>query len=224
MDSEIGQLENPILPTTDGTASKTFKMNPLPTKYTVVKPVFLRERSIKLPIDPQIADEEGEESASTNTEIEKATTCEDSWLEVVKKEVEARSQTKNVSWSAFHANRLRHKVIIKGKSGLLPLFAETVESPDMICHTFDLILDATNHLNPGQPPVLACDQPVFAVAKKCQWAFTEKYGEQNIVVMFGGLHIEMTLMKCIGNLVDGSEWDELMADAGVATLGIFISL
>lgn len=170
----ISTPEVPLLPAASGTRPRCLKMNPLPTKYTLVKPVVLHERSIKLPIDDtdkQCAPSENEKSDTSIeklTELVKAAKCENMWLEVVKNEVAGRNSTKNVSWSAFHANRLKDKIVIKDKSGLLPLFSESAESPDMICHTFELILEATNYLNPGQPAVLECDQPVFAVSKKSQ--------------------------------------------------------
>ena len=57
-----------------------------------------------------------------------------------------------------------------------------------------------SHLNPGQVPVIAADQPLFAMAKQVQWHWPEKYGEDKFVIMFGGLHIEMAALKSIGTL------------------------
>lgn len=47
--------EVPILPTANSTGSISFKMKNLLTKYTLVKPVFLNDKAIKLPndIEPQ---------------------------------------------------------------------------------------------------------------------------------------------------------------------------
>ena len=50
-------------------------------------------------------------------------------------------------------------------------------------------------LNPGQTPVIACDQPLFMIAKQIQWMWPEQYGEGSFMVMLGGLHIKMTLLK-----------------------------
>jgi len=44
-------------------------------------------------------------------------------------------------------------------------------------------------LYPGQIPVMACDQPLYALAKHIQLHWPASYGENHIVVMFGGLHI-----------------------------------
>jgi len=35
--------------------------------------------------------------------------------------------------------------------------------------------------------------------------------------MFGGLYIEMTALKTIGNLLDGSGWTEALTQAEIAT-------
>lgn len=37
------------------------------------------------------------------------------------------------------------------------------------------------------------DQPLYTVAKEIQWNWKDCYGGQKIVIMFGGLHIEMAL-------------------------------
>lgn len=55
-----------------------------------------------------------------------------------------------------------------------------------------------NYLNPSQIPVVAMDQPLYAVAKQIQWNFPEKYGEKQFVIMFCGLHVEMAFLKAIG--------------------------
>jgi len=38
--------------------------------------------------------------------------------------------------------------------------------------------------------VVAFDQPLFALAKQIQWKWSQEYGEQKFVVVFGGLHID----------------------------------
>ena len=68
----------------------------------------------------------------------------------------------------------------------------------MICHSLNIIKACVDHLNYGQIPVVAMDQPLYAVAKQIQWSFPEKYGERQFVIMFGGLHIEMAFLEAIG--------------------------
>ncbi len=53
----------------------------------------------------------------------------------------------------------------------------------------DVIRRATEFLNPGQIPVMACDQPLYAVAKIIQWNWPDTHGEGRYLIMFGGLHI-----------------------------------
>ena len=76
----------------------------------------------------------------------------------------------------------------------------------MIRHAMDIIKLSVNHLNPGQVPVFALDQPLFAVGKEIQWNWSDLYGEKKFVVMFGGLHIEMAFLKVIGGWLEGSGW------------------
>ena len=76
----------------------------------------------------------------------------------------------------------------------------------MIRHSIDVVRNAVQHLNPGQTPVLTCDQPLFTLAKQLQWKWPDTYGEDKLVVMFVGLHIEMTALKTLGNWLQGSGW------------------
>ena len=53
--------------------------------------------------------------------------------------------------------------------------------------------------------VVTFDQPVFTLAKQIQCKWPEDYGEDKVVVMFGGFHIEMAALKTFGRLA-GWEW------------------
>ena len=68
----------------------------------------------------------------------------------------------------------------------------------MIKHSMTVVQATVQHLKPGQVPVLAADQPLFALAKKTQGpgpVFSEK---NHFVITFGGLHIENAVLKvCI---------------------------
>ena len=74
-------------------------------------------------------------------------------------------------------------------------------------------------LNPGQTPVIAADQPIYAVAKQIQWHRLDQYDEEKLVMMFGGLHIEMAAPKSIGTLLRDSGWTGALTDAGIASTG-----
>lgn len=78
---------------------------------------------------------------------------------------------------------------------LLPLFLDNAHSAAMIKHSMDIAKAAVNHLNPGQVPVLTADQPLYAIAKAIQWTWPDTHGEDHFVIMLGGLHIEMTVLK-----------------------------
>ena len=55
--------------------------------------------------------------------------------------------------------------------------------------------------------------------KKIQWNFPDIFGEDKFVVLFGGLHIEMEVLKCLGDLLDSSGWTNALIQAGVVTSG-----
>ena len=74
-------------------------------------------------------------------------------------------------------------------------------------------------LNAGQIPVIACDQPLFKLAKEMQWTWPQIHGEDSFVVMLGGLHIKMTRLKSLGDLLYGDGWTSALAQAEVATCG-----
>ena len=73
--------------------------------------------------------------------------------------------------------------------------------------------------NPGQAPVVACDQPLFAIAKNIQWKWPLDYGEDKFVIMFGGLHIELAALKTLGDLLKDSGWTSALVQAGFTTTG-----
>lgn len=72
------------------------------------------------------------------------------------------------------------------------------------------------HINPQQTPVIALDQPLFALAKQIQWTLPE-FSEEQFVTMFGGLRIEMATFKMLGKWLTGSGWAEVICNPGVAT-------
>ena len=89
----------------------------------------------------------------------------------------------------------------------------------MIKHSMNIIKTSVNHLNPSQVLVLALDQPLYAIAKEIQWDYGDTYGENNFVIMFGGLHIEQALLKMLRDWLEGSGWTAALAEANVATSG-----
>ena len=123
-----------------------------------------------------------------------------------------------VSWSAYHGERQQH-INTRCQSSLLPLFAECAHSLAMIKHAITVVMKAVEHLNPGQTAVIAFDQPLFALAKEIQWRHPDTMGEDKLVIMLGGLHIELEVLKAIGSWLSGSGWTEAVAKAGITSAG-----
>ena len=91
----------------------------------------------------------------------------------------------------------------KAKIALLPLFSENANSVAMIKHAMTITKEATEHLNPGQIPVITMDQPLLSLAKQIQWIWPS-LSEEHFVVMLGGLHIEKAIFNMLGKWLDGS--------------------
>ena len=95
----------------------------------------------------------------------------------------------SVTWAAFHASLSPTPVDPPVLNSLLPLFYEKAATLSMIKHGMEITKKITSHLNPGQVPVTT----LFELAKAVQWRWPESYGEEQHVVLLGGLHIEMAL-------------------------------
>ena len=185
----------------------------LPESYTNVSAVTTKINDLALP-------------QAKNTEIQghldRAKTEEVKWTEhamqlLIKDKLEHHDY---LSWAAFHASTQPDSVYPIALIALLPLFSEKAATITMIKHGMDILRKITNYLNPGQVPVMAYDQPLFALAKYVQWSWPEFLGEDSFVVMFGGLHIEMALWDTIGDFLDCSGWTTALCEAGIATSGV----
>lgn len=86
--------------------------------------------------------------------------------------------------------KLRHSLWYI-RLNLLPLFEEEAKSVAMILHAMNTVKSSTEFLHPAQIPVISCDQPLYAIAKKGPMEWPETYGEKKYVTVHGGLHIEM---------------------------------
>lgn len=140
------------------------------------------------------------------------------WLDSVSTAIEHEESNGKVSFAAFQSQS-SPTVIHKCQSTLLPLLRDEVQTPAMVKHLMEIVKEITVKINVNQAPVITADQPVYALAKNLQWKFPHLYGENEIVVMMGGLHIEMAIQNTIGKWLVGSGWTEIMTIAGVATAG-----
>ena len=76
----------------------------------------------------------------------------------------------------------------------------------MVCHAMAIIHSAVLSVNPNQTPVLTLDQPLYSLAKQIQWNWPDTFKESKFVLVLGSLHIEMAVMKIIGDWLEGSGW------------------
>lgn len=130
----------------------------LPNYYTDVPPVTASKKGSAIPCTGLSS----LEAKLEHNELE--------WLECVREVIEMEEENddyKDISWSAFHAQRQSTQQYPSTSSALLPLFHESAATVG--CNAMDVVNQAIKHLNPGQIPVIAFDQPLFAIAKEIQW-------------------------------------------------------
>jgi len=108
-----------------------------------------------------------------------------------------------LSWAAFYANMQPSSVLKKANIALMPLFHDNAHSVAMIKHDMIIAKKAIQYLNPDQVPVIAMDQPLYALAKQIQWTWPE-LEKESFVIMMGGLHIEMAMSTMLGKWLEGS--------------------
>ena len=63
------------------------------------------------------------------------------------------------------------------------------------------------------------DEPLFCIAKQLQWLLPNEYGENELVLLMGGLHEEKASWSMIGSLLKHSGWVEILSKSGVFTSG-----
>ena len=102
-------------------------------------------------------------------------------------------------------------------SNLLPLLEESINSVTMVRHCMNLLVNLTNHLNPGQVAVVTADQPVYALGKQVQWRFPKTY--KNTLWMLGPLHIEIVFLRAISDWLEGSGWTQALEKGNISTNG-----
>ena len=89
-------------------------------------------------------------------------------------------------------------------NALLPLFVDSAHTVAMIRHSMVIVKAAIMHVNSRQVPVLAAEHPLFALAKEIQWTWPSTHGEDIFVTMFGGLHIEVGVLKVSFRIIYGN--------------------
>jgi len=189
--------------------SKVKKVPELPEAFTNVAPAYIATKPTP-PTTPVLVLPAPE---SFKIQLKQEFT----WLEVVDL-TEKVDNNISVTWSAHHATQKRGQPFKVSITSLLPLLRDEAHSIATIKHVLEKIKETVRFLNPGQTPVVAADQPLYSLAKQIQWQWPE-YGEDKVVMMFGGLHIEMAALKSIGSLLQDSGWTSPLVEAGVASSG-----
>lgn len=207
------------IPVMDENSQKRKRIQALPAAYTNVPPVALTKSD---PVVPHLTGPVTPEIPSPAPILAK----ENDWLEHVRELLKKPELDKDdfLSWASYHASLQQALTDPTTIVALMPLFLECAHSVTMIQHSMNVVKAAVEYLNPGQTPVLAMDQPLFAIAKTIQWNFPATHGEDKYLIMFGGLHIEIAAFKIIGDWLDGSGWTTAICNAGITTSGVADSL
>ncbi len=177
----------------------------LPDSYTVVPPLT---RSLVTDVPP--ARERGEPLPEV---IHREMLVETEWknhvLQLLRDDPDGEPQLRAM-WSSYHASRTLNTALpLPAATCMLPLFYESSSNPGMVKHGMEIVSQVVQFLNPGQIPVMAVDQPLYAIAKKLQWTYPDELGEEKFVVLMGSLHIEMALWHTLGDILHDSGWVEL---------------
>ncbi len=198
---------NPNLPKQKG-------MSDLPQAYTHIDPLVKQTRDQYVPLSHGVG-------KPGTDQLEEAISSEYDWLVAVEDllQKEQLEVGDNLTWSAYHAASQPQFVRPRAITSLLPLFSENAHSLAMIQHSMKVIKEAVNHLNCGQTPIITMDQPLFAIGKQIQWTKPDDYGEDKYVVMMGGLHIEMAVLRMVGHWLNNSGWANALVQASVTTSG-----
>ena len=189
----------------------------LPSSYTYIPDAYIRNKAPTVPKCSSLILADGE----LNDEFDNFLKGEEAWVSNASKLLEKDDLNAGdmISWAGYHAtNDNSEHVRPKAKTALLPLFREAAHTVSMVKHGMELVKTNTDFLNPGQTPVITVDQPLYSLAKQIQWE-NATLGEDKYVVMLGGLHIEMVVLKLIGRWLEGSGWAEIINDAGITTPG-----
>ena len=194
---EVGKSEVAALPATYTTLTEVI--------YSRSEQAYVPDMNISLPLkhDPQ----------PTDTFLQQSYR----WLNHAQRLIDLDGPLPDsewISWGAYHAKR--HSVTLPvTPSYMLPLFRESATSPTMIYHAMKTCIAVTNHLNPGQVPVIIADQPLHYTLKRLQIKYPEEVGEAKLLTMLGPMHTEKMLWESAGSYLEGSGWTSVLSVSGV---------
>jgi hypothetical protein len=187
---------------------------PLPDAYRDVPPAILRTKQMKVP--PSLSPVRPPEATLPGAIAE-----EEEWLAHVRSLIckEKLEEKDYVTWAVFHASRQQQVPHPVALNALMPLFYENAHTVAMVKHGMEVIRKAIHHVNVGQIPVMAVDQPLYSLAKQIQMSWPDTHGEDKYLVMLGGLHIEMAAFRALGTWLADSGWVPAIVQAEIATPG-----
>ena len=105
-------------------------------------------------------------------------------------------------WARYHSHFNRGPKQPPGINTIFPLIPEKVNTLQTQEHCMTLNINSTRTLNLIQTPIDVSDQPVYALIKELQYRYPHLF-EKYCPVM-GGLHIEQSLLRIHGQLIEGS--------------------
>ncbi|KAE8738915.1 hypothetical protein FOCC_FOCC015593 [Frankliniella occidentalis] len=183
-------------------------VTPLPKDFSDVQPCFLNPKDAKFASPPIGEVERCCSESPFQQELE--------WLESV-----AVGGSGAVNWSTHHGAQERGRVRVITPAAILPLFKEHASTARMMLHAMKVARAAIFFLNPSQTAVLTVDQPLYAICRALQLLLDAdlELGEKNLMIMMGGLHIEMCILRCLGQWAEGSGWTKLLTEARILTEG-----
>ena len=123
------------------------------------------------------------------------------------------------SWAQDHSLMNRCEEIYPGINAILPLITKEVHTIETRYQCMMITRKTINKLNPQQTPIDVADQPVYALSKEIQWRFRDEYGQGSYFVLFGGLHIEQSLLKIHGDIIKGSGMEEILNANELSIIG-----
>ena len=91
------------------------------------------------------------------------------------------SKTQEISLSLIYSILLKSSsILLKSDLNqayinvLLPTLIKSINSPLVTFHCMKIVMGLINHLNFRQTMVMIADQPVYAIAKRLQWCYSDK--------------------------------------------------
>ena len=109
-----------------------------------------------------------------------------------------------IAWPVCHASQENISDKVQPVlTQLLPLFYEKAATSAVFKHGIDMLKKVTNL---GQILVILLDAPLFVSAKLVQWNRPYTHNIKDFVVKFGGLHIEIAILKTLGDYLESMRW------------------